>query len=108
MFYLIDVGSSTIKIYQRKEGEVLVLKTKTFNFKDGFSSKIGLSSEKKEALFSWFRELIAEYGLNRSNTKIFATGIFRDIPDKRAFIWDFYIQTQLLFNIISHFKKYVN
>lgn len=53
-------------------------------------------------LFSYFRELISEYNLDRCNTKIFSTGIFRDIPDKRAFIWDFYVRTQLFFNIISH------
>ena len=45
--------------------------------------------------------MVSKYSLNRGNTKLFATGHFRNIANKREFINEFYQETHLYFNIIS-------
>ena len=102
MKYLIDIGSSTIKVYQQENNQVTQVVARTFDFKDDFDSLRGLSEDNTSKLFSFFDELINRFSLSRSNTKLYATGIFRDILNKQAFIEDFYVQTRLFFNIISH------
>ncbi len=102
MKYLIDVGSSTVKIYTHDGVRVKLIKAKTFDFKDEFDSAIGLSSLNKENMYSFFNETIEELSLTRSNTKLFATGIFRELTNKQAFIEEFYTMTRLFFNIVSH------
>lgn len=100
--YLIDIGSSTIKVYTKQEYKVSLVKTKSFSFKDGFSPSSGLSDSNKELLYRFFEELVECYSLNRCNTKIYATGIFRDIQNKQSFIEEFYTRTRFFFNIIAH------
>lgn len=102
MRYLIDMGSSTIKIYGKNEGNVSLLETKTFDFKDGFKPSYGLSDVNKGKLYAFFEELFKRFSFNRYNTKLYATGIFREIVNKQSFIEEFYFRTRLLFNIISH------
>lgn len=102
MQYLIDIGSSTIKVYERTEGEVRLLMAKTFDFKDGFEPARGLSDSNKEKVYTFFAELSARFSLSRCNTKLYATGIFREILDKQVFVEEFYARTRLLFNIVSH------
>lgn len=100
--YLIDVGSSTVKIYETLGELINIVSSRTFNFKKDFSPKDGLSCENKALLFSYFREVCTSYGLTKTNVKLFATGIFRDIENPKEFIGDFYEATGLYFNIISH------
>lgn len=102
MQYLIDMGSSTIKVYERKNNRVSLVETKTFDFKDGFEPSYGLSSDNKEKIYAFFKELHARFSFSRFNTKIYATGIFRDIIKKQVFVEEFYAQTRLLFNIVAH------
>jgi nucleoside 2-deoxyribosyltransferase len=102
MQYLIDVGSSTIKVYERKDNRVSLVEAKTFAFKVGFESTTGLSKASKTSLYAFFEELSMRFSLTHSNTKLYATGIFREINDKQIFVEEFYIHTRLLFNIISH------
>lgn len=100
--YLIDIGSSTIKVYRRDDNIVKIIEQKTFNFKDGFTTKCGLSDINKKALFDFFKRLIDKYSLTNSNSKLYATGIFRQIDDKKTAIKDFFDCTGLYFNIITH------
>lgn len=100
--YLIDVGSSTIKVYRQVEETAALITTKSIDFCSGFSPDSGLSGSSKHQMFSFFESLISQFNLDRTNTKIFATGIFRDILNRREFVWEFYIHTHLFFNIISH------
>lgn len=102
MYYLIDIGSSTIKVYERSKGMISLLLSRTFDFKFEFEPSSGISKTNKDALFALFDELSLRYSLNKSNTKIFATGIFRDIQYRQNFIEEFYTHTGLYFNIISH------
>lgn len=101
IFYLIDVGSSTIKVYRRIQKKIELFEQKTFSFKSDFSFDEGLSEMNKNELYSYFYLLIKKYNLNNQNTKIYATGIFRDILCKQDFIKEFFDKTGLYFNIIS-------
>ncbi len=102
MQYLIDIGSSTVKVYERTDGEVMLVIAKTFDFKKGFEPASGLSETNKEKLYNFFSELSARFSLTRYNTKLYATGIFREILNKQLFVEEFYTHTRLLFNIVSH------
>jgi hypothetical protein len=103
MQYLIDVGSSTIKVYKRTEENLEFLFSKTFDFNGDFDKEnFQLSSKNTIVLYDFFKNLSYNYGLNKRNTKIFATGVFRDILNKDQFISEFYKNTCLYFNIISH------
>jgi len=102
--YLIDIGSSTIKVYYYNNILPQKISEKSIDFKSEFNPEIGLSSQNKTELFMFFNNLKNKYGLDQTNTKIFATGIFRDInhAKKNDFIEEFYEQLGLYFNIISH------
>lgn len=102
MNYLIDVGSSTVKVYQREKSNISLIRAKTFDFKEGFTPVAGLSEENAALLYSFFDEIIGRFQLTNCNTKIFATGIFRDIANKQQFVCNFYIKTRLFINIVSH------
>lgn len=100
--YLIDLGSSTVKLYSVKSKKCIILEKKSLWLKDGFSKNDGFSENKINELFSFFFEIIEKYGLTNSNTKIYATGVFRDLPRKNSFIELFFEKTGLYLNIISH------
>lgn len=100
-YFLIDIGSSTIKVYSRVEKKISLIEQKTFDFKDKFNEN-GLSPKNKLELFDFFDYLIKTYSMTNRNTKIYATGIFRDIKVKDKFLEEFFNNTGLFFNIISH------
>lgn len=102
MRYLIDIGSSTVKLYEESNKMTDLKFSKTFDFKDGFNPLVGISHKNKEELFKLFSKLSSEYLLDQNNTKLFATGVFRDIQNIQDFIEEFYIQTGLYFNVVSH------
>ena len=102
MQYLIDMGSSTIKVYERKNNRVSLVEAKTFDFKDGFEPSCGLSDTNKEKMYAFFEELCTRFSFTRFNTKLYATGIFREIINKQVFVEEFYARTRLLFNIVPH------
>lgn len=102
MNFLVDIGSSTIKVYSKTGNVIEKVIEQTFDFKKGFTPEKGLSDSVLEKMYSFFAQLSTEYSLSRSNTKLFATGIFRDLADKNIFIDSFYAHTGLFFNIISH------
>ncbi len=99
---LIDVGSSTIKAYCYKSKKLELLLQRSIGFKDSFDAYSGISVEAKKELF----ELIDSVKINNLNApiKIYATGIFRKLTDqaRSAFIDEFFLRTNLFFNIISH------
>jgi len=98
---LIDIGSSTIKIYKSTQEEVSLLVQRTIPFKDGFDSEGGISGLAKKELFELIDSVKEE---NKSlPIKIYTTGIFRKLTDaaRISFIDEFFERTGLLFNIIS-------
>ncbi|WP_343246852.1 hypothetical protein [Diplocloster hominis] len=99
--YLIDIGSSTVKFYKQENKKIMLMEQKTIGFKEGFT-EYGLSACKKAELIDYFNYLSKKYFLTNRNTKLYATGIFRDIINKKLFVEDFFARTGLYFNIISH------
>ena len=100
--FLIDIGSSTVKVYAYSNNILDSVEQKTFRFKENFSKENGLSKENKRNLIEYFQKLIDKYNLNNKNTKIFATGIFRELIDIPHHVQEFFEYTGLYFNIITH------
>lgn len=100
-YFLIDIGSSTVKVYSSIGKTVSLIEQKSFDFKEKFNEN-GLSQKNKLDLFAFFEYLIKLYSMTNRNTKIYATGIFRDIKGKNKFVEEFFSKTGLFFNIISH------
>jgi len=98
---LVDIGSSTIKVYKYTQEEVSLLVQRTIPFKDGFDPEGGISASAKKELFELIDSIKGE---NKSHPiKIYATGIFRKLTDSAriSFIDEFFEKTGLFFNIIS-------
>lgn len=102
--YYIDIGSSTLKVNVFDEKTLKLVEEKSIYFKNGFDKEKGISAKNLKALMQYFGELVSKYGLSFCNTKIFATGIFREIPQKQKMklLKDFNNKFDLHFNIISH------
>lgn len=101
--YYIDLGSSTIKVYEYEEG-LKLLEEHSIYFKNGFDERNGISRENMHDLCDYFETLKTKYGLEYSNTSIFVTGIFRNLvlEKKRELVKLFNDRFDLHFNIISH------
>lgn len=102
--YYIDVGSSTIKI-NLYDGKVLkLIEEHSIYFKNGFDKEKGISRNNLLALNQYFQKLITKYNIRFENTQVFATGIFREIPERQKIklIRDFNDRFDLYLNIISH------
>jgi len=97
---LIDVGSSTVKVYKYSDRLNLILQRSLF-FKEGFDPEGGISQKNKKELF----ELLEAVKEQNKNTpiKIYATGIFRKLaPESKVnFIDEVFLRTGLYFNIID-------
>jgi len=100
--YLVDIGSSTIKVYKKGNDILELIRTQTFDFKKDFIKGGDISNDNKLQLYNFFKEICKAYNLNKANTKLFATGLFREIGNTEKFVSDFYLATGLYFNIISH------
>lgn len=101
--YYIDLGSSTIKVYEY-EKELTLLEEHTIYFKNGFDSEEGISKQNLNELKSYFNELKEKYNFKYENTHIYVTGIFRNLSyeRKQELIKLFNDDFDLHFNIISH------
>lgn len=102
--YYIDLGSSTIKTYKYDGKNVQMIDENSIYFKNGFTVESGISKENKEELIIYFCSLKEKYELSEENTKIFVTGIFRNLRDvlKKEIEEQFKEKTGLIFNIITH------
>ena len=96
-----DIGSSTIKLYQHKE-ELELIEEKSILFKNDFSEK-GVSTENLEELMKFIKTVKNKHNLNITNTKIYATGIWRKISEEQlSEIKKMFQKINLEFNVISH------
>jgi exopolyphosphatase/pppGpp-phosphohydrolase len=99
---LLDIGSSTIKVYKYENNKLEQLLQRTIFFKEGFDPEGGISEQNKKELL----ELL--YALKEENKdaliKTYATGIFRSLAHKTKinFIDEIFLKTGIYFNIISH------
>lgn len=79
--YYFDIGSSTIKLYEYKN-ELTLIEEKSIMFKKGFSEE-GIQDENIEKMMEFIQEVKGKYNLNKNNTEIYATGIWRKIPNEQ-------------------------
>lgn len=80
--YYIDLGSSTIKVYDY-ESELKLIEEHSIYFKNDFDAQKGISVNNLKELCDYFEEIKSKYHLKYDNTSIFVTGIFRNlIPEK--------------------------
>lgn len=101
--YYIDLGSSTIKVYEYKK-ELKLIEEHSIYFKNDFDENKGISKKNKEELCSYFSYLKDKYKFKYENTHIYVTGIFRNLSLKRKqeLVKLFNDEYDLNFNIISH------
>ncbi len=101
--YYIDLGSSTIKVYEYV-GELKLLEEHSIYFKNDFDRDRGISEKNLDELCEYFTELKDKYDMKYENTHIFVTGIWRNLNDnkKREMVKLFNDGFDLYFNIISH------
>ncbi len=97
---LIDVGSSTVKVYEQTSPSVSLLLARSIPFKTEFDPTKGISESTKKELY----ELITEIKDKNPDKpiKLFATALFRkmETETKKAFVDEFFLRTGLYFNII--------
>ena len=99
--YYFDIGSSTIKLYKYQE-ELEQIKEKSILFKKNYTDK-GISDEHIKELIDFIKQVKKENNLDSKNTKIFATGIWRKIPEKQLKeIQNEFEKLNLVFHVISH------
>ena len=98
---LIDVGSSTVKVYKYSNKKLNLILQRSLYFKDGFDPEGGISPENKKELFELLEAIKEE---NKDvPIRIYATGIFRKLaPETKInFIDEVFLRTGLYFNIIE-------
>lgn len=98
---LIDIGSSTIKVYECAREKVNLLVQRSISFKDGFGPERGIFATAEKELFELIDSVKEEN--KKCQIKIYATGVFRKlaVDTKISFIDEFFERTGLFFNIIS-------
>lgn len=98
---LLDIGSSTVKVYKYSKQRLELHMQRSLFFKEGFDPEGGISLENKKELF----ELLDAVKNQHPNIpiKIYATGIFRKLAPqtKTSFVDEVFLRTDLYFNIIS-------
>ena len=100
---IIDVGSSTVKVYTLSDcAELKLLETKSFNFKESFDPKLGITEKNKQALFTYINKIAYEH--KNIPLKLYATALWRKcVADiQRLLVDEFFIKTGQFLNIISH------
>lgn len=103
MKYYIDLGSSTIKVYNYQD-KLQLVEEHSIYFKNNFDAEKGISKENLNELCEYFDDLKKKYDLKYENTNIFVTGIFRNLVQERKdeLVRLFNDKFDLHFNIISH------
>lgn len=98
---LLDVGSSTVKVYEYDKSGLRHIFNRSLKFKEGFSES-GVAIEKRKELV----ELILD--LKKENPdaaiKIYATAVFRKLNShaQKELVDFIFLETGIFFNIISH------
>lgn len=98
---LIDIDSSTIKVYKSDQMGINLLVQRSISFKDGFDPEGGISVSSKKELFELLDSVKEEN--KECQIKTYATSIFRNLINETrvSFIDECFTRTGLFFNIIS-------
>ncbi|PIS23299.1 hypothetical protein COT49_00415 [candidate division WWE3 bacterium CG08_land_8_20_14_0_20_40_13] len=99
---LVDIGSSTVKVYKQKGSAVSPLFTRSIPFKERFDQDIGIYEPNKTELFELLNEIKDKHP--DSQIKLYATALYRKLTTKAKteLIYEVFVRTGLFFNIISH------
>lgn len=99
--FLIDIGSSTVKVYKQTLGKLTPILTCSIFFKKDFDPNKGISEDAKKELYGLIKEIQDKN--KKAKIKIFATALYRKMEPviRRVFVDEFFIRTRLYFNIIS-------
>lgn len=100
---IIDVGSSTVKIYGLfSNGKLKLLETKSFNFKEDFNPNLDITEKNKQELFDYINKVANEH--KDTPLRVYATALFRKYNPtvRRSLVDEFFSKTGQFFNIISH------
>lgn len=100
-FFLIDAGSSSIKLYSYAGDKAQLLTKVSYSLTKSYLTESELSSEDQEVLIALFCNLKDKYRLTRSNTKVYATGHFRKMTNIGLFRRNLYFATGLCFYTIT-------
>ncbi len=102
MAIYIDIGSSTVKVYKSSDKGLALLGTKSFHFKEGFAPAKGIIKANKDELIDYVKDIKKKH--DGETIKVFATALFRKMTllAKRKLSDDFFRETGLYFNIVSH------
>lgn len=102
MTVYIDVGSSTVKVYELSNNNLSLVETKSFHFKKNFGPMTGIADSDKRDLIYYVKIICKKY--KSESIKVFATAIFRKMTAqaKRRLSDDFFRETGLYFNIVDH------
>jgi len=98
---LVDIGSSTVKVYKYSNGKLSLMLQRTLYFKEGFDPENGISQKNKKELFELLEKVKEE---NKDiPIRLYAIGIFRKLnPETKVnFIDEVFLRTGLYFNIID-------
>ncbi|HEX3568844.1 MAG TPA: hypothetical protein VHT70_04185 [Candidatus Saccharimonadales bacterium] len=98
---LIDVGSSTVKVYRLGQNVVELLETKSIHLKEDFDPAFGLTKTNKDTLIGYVCDIKEKYP---GTHKVYATAIFRKMEKlaQQSLVDEFFQATGLYFNIIPH------
>jgi hypothetical protein len=98
---LVDIGSSTVKVYLFKGKKLEPIEAKSIHFKEDFDPQKGITEKNKELLFDYINNVGKRFN---GSVKIYATAIFRkfDPEVRQRFIDEFFRRTGLFFNIVPH------
>ncbi|MBU4381363.1 hypothetical protein L6255_00260 [Candidatus Parcubacteria bacterium] len=98
---LIDLGSSTVKVYKQKDNRLHPLLIRSISFKDGFTEDSGISQSSKKELLELLFEIKNKH--KGCKIKIYATALHRKLPPqaRRQFIDEIFENTGIYLNIIS-------
>lgn len=98
----LDIGSSTVKVYEAENEDLSLIETKSFHFKNDFDPEIGLTEENKNSLINYVKSTTEKF--EGARIKVFATALFRKLstPARCKLSDDFFRETGLYFNIVEH------
>lgn len=101
--YYFDIGSNTIKLYKYENKQIELIKEHSIMLKNFFSETEGISNNNYNKLLKCINSLAKENNLNKDNTKIVATGIWRKIPEFQLNnLKSDFRNIDLEFNVITH------
>lgn len=97
----IDIGSSTVKVYESQNGNIAPHFSQSIPFKDGFTEEKGITDENKESLYRLIESV--KEGHPDTPVKLYATAVFRKMSKgAQKYLRDgFYERTGFLFNVID-------